>query len=128
MNVLEINVLVLAYLGDTIYENYVRKYLIQTEIGNVNDLQTASISYVSAKAQAKFLTDLVEKNFFTEEELLVVKRARNYKSRSHPKNCDILTYKHATGLEALIGYLDLMQRRDRIDEIMNFILESTSIK
>ncbi len=128
MNVLEINVLVLAYLGDTIYENYVRKYLIQTGIGNVNDLQTASISYVSAKAQAKFLTDLVEKNFFTEEELLVVKRARNYKSRSHPKNCDILTYKHATGLEALIGYLDLMQRRDRIDEIMNFILESTSIK
>ncbi len=128
MNVLEINVLVLAYLGDTIYENYVRKYLIQTGIGNVNDLQTASISYVSAKAQAKFLTDLIEKNFFTEEELLVVKRARNYKSRSHPKNCDILTYKHATGLEALIGYLDLMQRRDRIDEIMNFILESTSIK
>ena len=128
MNVLEINVLVLAYLGDTIYENYVRKYLIQTGIGNVNDLQTASISYVSAKAQAKFLTDLVEKNFFTEEELLVVKRARNYKSRSHPKNCDILTYKHATGLEALIGYLDLMQRRDRLDEIMNFILESTSIK
>ena len=128
MNVLEINVLVLAYLGDTIYENYVRKYLIQTGIGNVNDLQTASISYVSAKAQAKFLTDLIEKNFFTEEELLVVKRARNYKSRSHPKNCDILTYKHATGLEALIGYLDLMQHRDRIDEIMNFILESTSIK
>lgn len=122
MNVLEINVLVLAYLGDTIYENYVRRYLIEQGIGNVNDLQTASISYVSAKAQAKFLTELMESNFFSFEELTVIKRARNYKSHSHPKNCDILTYKYATGLEALIGYLELLKRKSRIDEIMSFIL------
>ena len=122
MNVLEINVLVLAYLGDTIYENYVRKYLINKGIGNVNDLQTASINYVSAKAQAKFLTEFVNKNFFTDEEMDVIKRARNYKSNSHPKNCDIITYKHATGLEALIGYLELLNKRERIDEIMNNIL------
>ena len=122
MNVLEINVLVLAYLGDTIYENYVRRYLIEQGIGNVNDLQTASISYVSAKAQAKFLTELVEKDFFSEEELSVIKRARNYKSHSHPKNCDIVTYKYATGLEALIGYLEMLKSRDRIDEIMDNIL------
>ena len=122
MNVLEINVLVLAYLGDTIYENYVRRFLINSGIGNVNDLQTASINYVSAKAQAKFLTEFVEKDFFTEEELSVIKRARNYKSNSHPKNCDIITYKHATGLEALIGYLELLERRERIDEIMKNIL------
>jgi ribonuclease-3 family protein len=122
MNVLEINVLVLAYLGDTIYENYVRRFLINKGIGNVNDLQTASINYVSARAQAKFLTEFVEKDFFTEEELGVIKRARNYKSNSHPKNCDIITYKHATGLEALIGYLELLERRERIDEIMKNIL------
>lgn len=122
MNVLEINVLVLAYLGDTIYENYVRRFLINKGIGNVNDLQTESINYVSARAQAKFLTELVEKDFFTEEELNVIKRARNYKSNSHPKNCDIITYKHATGLEALIGYLGLLGRQDRIDEIMKNIL------
>lgn len=122
MNVLEINVLVLAYLGDTIYENYVRRHLIENGIGNVNDLQTASISFVSAKAQAKFLTELVDKGFFSEEELAVIKRARNYKSHSHPKNCDIVTYKHATGLEALIGYLELLKRKDRINEIMSFIL------
>jgi len=122
MNVLEINVLVLAYLGDTIYENYVRKYLINKGIGNVNDLQTASINYVSAKAQAKFLTEFVNKNFFTDEEMDVIKRARNYKSNSHPKNCDIITYKHATGLEALIGFLELAGRKERIDEIMNNIL------
>ena len=122
MNVLEINVLVLAYLGDTIYENYVRRFLINRGIANVNDLQTASINYVSARAQAKFLTEFVEKDFFTEEELGVIKRARNYKSNSHPKNCDIITYKHATGLEALIGYLELLERRERIDEIMKNIL------
>lgn len=122
MNVLEINVLVLAYLGDTIYENYVRRFLINKGIGNVNDLQTESINYVSAKSQAKFLNMLMEESFLTEEEIGVVKRARNNTSRSHPKNCDIVTYKHATGLEALIGYLDLVDNKNRIDEIMNKIL------
>ena len=123
MNVLEINVLVLAYLGDTIYENYVRHYLINKGISNVNDLQTASINYVSAKSQAKFLEELINEDFFTEEEINVIKRARNYKSNSHPKNTDIVTYKHATGLEALIGYLDLTNKKERIDLIMSKILK-----
>lgn len=123
MNVLEINVLVLAYLGDTIYENYVRRHLISKGISNVNSLQKASISYVSAKSQAGFVSEMIENNFFDEDELTVIKRARNYKSNSHPKNCDIITYKYATGLEALIGYLDLVGNKDRIEEIMNYILE-----
>ena len=59
INVLEINVLVLAYLGDTIYENYVRRFLINSGISNVNDLQTASINYVSARAQAKYVNILI---------------------------------------------------------------------
>lgn len=122
MQTVEINVLVLAYLGDTIYENYIRKYLIGKGYGNVNDLQKESINYVSAKSQAKFLQDMLDNNFLSEEEITVVKRARNYKTTSHPKNCDIVTYKYATGLESLIGYLDLEGKKDRIDEIMNFIL------
>ena len=122
MNVLEVNVLVLAYLGDTIYENYVRRFLISKGIANVNDLQKEAISYVSATSQAAFLTKMMDNNFLTESELDIVKRARNYKTTSHPKSCDILTYKHATGLEALIGYLDLSNQKERIDEIMNFIL------
>lgn len=122
MQTIEINVLVLAYLGDTIYENYVRKYLIGKGIGNVNDLQKESINYVSAKSQAKFLQDMLDNKFLSDEEITVVKRARNYKTTSHPKNCDIVTYKYATGLESLIGYLDLEGKKDRIDEIMNFIL------
>ena len=122
MNALEVNVLVLAYLGDTIYENYIRRYLIHKGIGNVNDLQKEAIQYVSAKAQARFLNHYIEKGFFTEEEITVVKRARNYKVSHHPKNCDILTYKHATGLEALIGYLDLLGKQKRIEEIMEGII------
>ena len=123
MNVLEINVLVLAYLGDTIYENYIRRHLINSGIGNVNDLQKNATNYVSAVNQAKFLTEMMESEFLSSEELDVVKRARNYKTTSHPKSCDIITYKYATGLEALIGYLDLKNNKERIDEIMNFILE-----
>ena len=122
MNVLEVNVLVLAYLGDTIYENYVRRYLIHKGIGNVNDLQKAAVHFVSATSQASYLTKMMEDNFLSDEELGVVKRARNYKTTSHPKSCDIITYKYATGLEALIGYLDLMGNKERIDEIMSFIL------
>lgn len=123
MEISSVNVLVLAYLGDTIYEGYVRRYLINKRISNVNDLQTESIKYVSAKNQAKFLTVLVDKNFFSEEEMSVIRRCRNYKSNSHPKNCDIITYKHATALEGVIGYLELTKDFQRIDEIMIEILK-----
>ena len=122
MNAMEVNVLVLAYLGDTIYENYIRKHLILKGIGNVNDLQKEAVCYVSATAQAQYLTSMIETGFLSESEMDVVKRARNYKTTSHPKSCDIITYKYATGLEALIGFLDMNHQKERIDEIMNFIL------
>lgn len=122
MQTKEINVLVLAYLGDTIYENYIRKYLINEGIANVNDLQKKAVEYVSAKNQAKFLLNMMDENFLSDEEIIVVKRARNYKTTSKPKNCDIITYKYATGLESLIGYLELENKRERIDEIINFII------
>lgn len=122
MDVREVNVLVLAYLGDTIYEDYIRKYLISLGINNVDELQKKSVNYVSAKHQAEFIKKLLDENLLFEEEVDVFKRARNYKSTSHPKNCDIVTYKHATGLEAVIGYLELTNNRVRIDEIMKYIL------
>lgn len=122
MNIHEINVLVLAYLGDTIYEDYIRRYLIDRGINHVDKLQKESIQYVSAKGQAKFLKEMLNSNYFTEEEIAIIKRARNYKTNSHPKNCDIITYKLATGLEALIGYLSLSNNKNRIDQIMSHIL------
>lgn len=124
MDLNTVNVLVFAYLGDTIYEDYIRKYLIiNKKIPNVNDLQKESINYVSAMSQANYLNKLIENNFFTEEELSVIRRARNYKSKSHPKSCDIVTYKHATALEAIIGYLELSSQHSRINELMEQILE-----
>ncbi len=127
MKVIEINPLALAYLGDTIYENYVRHFLIASGLMNVAQLQEKAILYVSARAQAAFLKDLLEQDFFEEDELDVMRRARNYKSKSHPKNCDIITYKHATALEAVIGYLDLLERKERIQEIMDKILKGGEV-
>lgn len=116
------NMLVLAYLGDSIYETYIRKYLIDKGISKVKELQSESIKYVSAKGQALFLKEMIEKNFFNEEELNIVMCARNHKSNHKPKNCDIITYKNATGFEALVGYLYLEEKINRIEEIINYIL------
>ena len=118
----DINVLVLAYLGDNVYEYYVRRFLINSKISNVNDLQKNAVNYVSAKNQAKFIQEMLNENFFDEEELSIIKRARNHKGVSHPKNCDIITYKYATALEALIGYLKLEGKEERIEIIMKKIL------
>lgn len=119
----EINSLVLAFLGDTIYEDYVREYLIKKGIANVNDLQTESIKYSSAKAQCEIVKKLINSDFFNEEELVIIKRARNHKSTSHPRNCDIVTYKYATGFEALIGFLKLENNINRIEEIMKKVFD-----
>lgn len=118
----EINSLALAFLGDTIYEDYVREYLIKLGISDVNKLQTESIKYSSAKAQCEIVKRLINENFFSEDELEIIRRARNHKNSSHPRNCDIVTYKYATGLEALIGYLKLDNNINRIEEIMKNIL------
>ena len=118
------NSLVLAYLGDSVYELYVRKYLVKKNIGKVNDLQKEAINYVSASNQEKYLLKMVENNYLTEEELDIVKRARNHKNNHKPKYASIVTYKNATGLEALIGYLYLGDKLKRINDIMDYILAS----
>lgn len=122
MNVDLINVITLAYLGDSIYEVYIRDYLIKKGIAKVEDLQKEAVKYVSAKSQAKILSYLMDNNLLTESELDVVKRGRNYKRTSHPKNTDIITYKMSSGFEAMIGYLYLTDKKDRLDDIMNYIL------
>ena len=121
MDAKEINVITLAYLGDAIYEVYVREYLIKKGIAKVEDLQKRAVNYVSAKGQSKILNWLIHENILSDEEMDVTKRGRNYKRATHPKNTDIITYKMATGFEALIGYLYIIGNKKRIDEIMNLI-------
>lgn len=109
--------LVLAYLGDTVYESYIREYLIkQNNQRKVNDLHKLAIKYVKAKAQADIIHE-IEKDL-TDEERRIYKRGRNQKSNTSPKNADIIDYKHATGFEALIGYLYLNNESDRLKYII----------
>ena len=118
------NSLVLAYMGDSIYELYIRKYLISKEICKVKELQEEAVKYVSAKGQASYLKDMLDNNFLNKEELDIVMRARNHKNTHKPKGSDIITYKYATALEALLGYLYFKNNNDRIEQIMNYIINS----
>ena len=91
MNLKEINPLVLAYLGDSVYETYIRLFLVKKNIPNIGSLQKESLSYVTAKSQASILTKLIDANFFDEEELTIIRRARNTKGHKPPKGCDLAT-------------------------------------
>jgi len=110
------NPLVLAFLGDATYSHCVRYHLIARGLVKPNQLHREANRYVSAKAQARILLTLLPT--LTEEEQSVVKRGRNAKSGSVAKNADIIDYRHATAFEALIGYLYLHGREDRIAQIM----------
>ena len=108
--------LVLAYLGDTVYESYIREHLIRQNINRkVNNLHKLAIQYSKAKAQATIIHELDE---LTEEEMKIFKRGRNQKSHTAPKNADIIDYKYATGFEALIGYLYLSEDKERLEYIV----------
>ena len=121
MNADAISIITLAYLGDAIYEVYIREKLIQKGVAKVEELQTQAVKYVSAKGQVKILNELLANNLLTEEEITIVKRGRNYKRSTHPKHTDIITYKMSTGFESLIGYLYLTKQNSRLEEILNCI-------
>ena len=121
MDINTINIISIAYLGDAIFEVYIRESLIKKGIAKVEDLTKEATKYVSAKGQATILKNLLDENYFTEEELDIIKRGRNYKRSSHPKHTDIITYKCSTGFEALIGYLYLSNKQERLSQILNKI-------
>ncbi len=114
------NVLTLAYLGDAVYEVYVREFLINKGIVNIALLQEEATLYVSARGQRRFLEYLVSNGILSDSEMDYVKRGRNNRRKAHPKNTDIITYKYATGFECLVGYLYLNDR-DRLYYILSFL-------
>lgn len=120
MNTKTINIQILALLGDAVFSLYIREELLKLGINNPKKLQGKSVGYVSAKGQVKILNELIENKFLTEEELDIVKRGRNNKKDSHPKNTEIITYKLSTGFEALLGDLYL-NNKERLEEILNQI-------
>lgn len=109
--------LVLAYLGDAVYELCVRKYLVERGITKVNSLHRLAIKFVNASNQAKVLHAINDE--LSPEEAAVVRRGRNAKSGSTPKNIPVTEYRHGTAFEALIGFLFLSGRHDRINQIFS---------
>ncbi len=121
-DILSIPSLTLAYIGDAVYELYVRRHLIESGMTDVNELHKKAVKYVSAISQSRFL--LAMHDMLTEEEGDVIRRGRNAKINTKPSSCDLQDYKRATALEALIGYLYMSGRMDRIKVIMESIFEN----
>lgn len=113
----QINTTALAFMGDAVYEVYVRKHVMETGQTNADKLHRMAVPYVRARGQAKAVRAMAY-GFLTEEEAALVKRARNRRTLSKPKNADIIDYKMATAFEALVGYLYLSERRRRLEEVM----------
>lgn len=119
----QLNGLALAYMGDAVYEQAVREHLLRSGRVKPNTLHRQATTFVSAKAQAMVLKRLTEEGFLTEEELAVMRRGRNAKSGSVPKNTDVQTYNFSTAFEAVLGWLYLKERQERVDEIVRYAIE-----
>ena len=113
------NPLVLAYIGDSVYDTFIRTMLVSNGSIQVKKLHQRSIKFVSAKAQAEITEHLY--SILTEDEQDILRRGRNTKSNSVPKNADMNDYRYATGFEALIGYLYLIGSTKRLMELFGMI-------
>ncbi|MDM5220120.1 Mini-ribonuclease 3 [Peribacillus sp. NJ11] len=118
-----LNSLALAYIGDAVYETYIRHHLIQNGAVKPNLLHKKATSFVAAKAQNKIIHFFLESDWLSEEESAVVRRGRNAKSGSVPKNTDVQTYRYSTAFEALMGFLYLSGRIERMEELIKKSIE-----
>lgn len=111
----------LAFIGDAVYNVYIRSYLASKHNEKSGRLHNYSIKYVSARAQSKIIDGIFE--ILSEEEIDVYKRGRNTNINTVSKNVDVVQYKKATGFEALIGYLFISEKKDRLDYIIKRCIE-----
>lgn len=115
-----LNPLVLAYIGDSVYELFIRyNLLMRGKDKKAHKLHVEAISYVKAKAQKDIMLTL--EDILSEDEIMIYKRGRNAKSKTMPRNAEVIDYKMATGFEALVGYLYLTGENDRLQEIFENI-------
>ena len=124
-NVSEVNTmspLTWAYIGDSVYEMYIRMYLVSKSKMKPHKLHIEAIKYVKAKAQADILIKIEDK--LTEPEKEIVKRGRNAENHHLPKNATVQDYMYSTGFEALIGYLYLTKQDERLEEILRMCVEN----
>lgn len=117
----QLSPLVWAYVGDCVYELFIRSFLVDNHSYKPHKLHTEAIKYVKAGAQAKFLENIYET--LTEQEKEIVRRARNTNNHHLPKNSNVKEYMYATAFEALIGYLYLTKKYDRVREVIKKVIE-----
>lgn len=119
--------LVLAYIGDAIYEAYVRSRVIEENPDMpAHKLHNKTVKYVKANSQANSIHSMM--GMLCEEEMAVFKRGRNAKSPTTAKNATLVDYRHATGFEALIGYTYLSNNSDRLRELMKTAFDNAFSK
>lgn len=118
-----LNGLTLAYVGDAIYEIYIRSHLVKNGIIKPNHLHKCAKQYVSAKAQAELMKALIDAQMLTEEEYEIYRRGRNAKSHTSAKNTDIVTYRVSTGFEAIFGYLHLINHVERLETLVKWCID-----
>ena len=117
MNIKEVSTEALAYLGDSVLEIRVREKLVRDGISGSGSLNRASLMYVKASEQAAAMHRIIP--CLDEEETLVFKRGRNMSGGNVPKSATMAEYRTATGMEVLFGYLHLLGRTERIDELFS---------
>lgn len=117
-----INTNTLAYIGDAVYELYIREHAMQIRMENVDMMSSLTVKYVKAESQALGIKAILDN--LSEEEQSVVRRGRNRKIRSTPRAVDPVIYKTATGLEALIGYLYIKGEDERLTEVVLMIIDA----
>lgn len=111
----------LAFIGDSVYNVYIRTYLASVSNVQTGKLHIKSIKYVSARGQAKTIDKLMDS--LSEEEINIYKRGRNTNIHTVSKNVDVVEYKKSTGFEALIGYLYITKNTKRLEEIVKFSID-----
>jgi ribonuclease-3 family protein len=116
----QLNSLALAYMGDAVFETYVRYHLLHNGQVKPNLLHKEATKYVSAKSQSSVLHQMMDEGYFSEREMDIIRRGRNAKSGTVPKNTDVQTYRYSTAFEALIGSLYLAGEKDRLEHIISY--------
>lgn len=115
--------LALAYMGDAIFEVFVREHLLEKGTVKPNQLHQEAITFVSAKAQSAVILEWLEQGILTEEEERIVARGRNAKSGSVPKNTSVQIYRYSTAFEALIGFHYLAKNEGRLQELVHLAIQ-----
>ena len=117
-----INGIALAFEGDAVYSMYIRRHLIFQGLTKPNQLHREATKYVSAKAQANLISLMLEEGILTEKEEDIYKRGRNANSHTKAKNTDIVTYRMSTGFEAVMGYLNMTEAIERLEELIDWCI------